>query len=128
MASVVSTALIVIVSVAILDGIWISLNFPMYNRMFSAVQGAPMRVNMLGAVGAYIFIFLSFMYLVLPRLQNNWDCLREGGLFGLCAYGIYNFTNLALFKDYSITVALLDTLWGGALYTIVSLIVLNVAK
>ena len=118
-------ALVIIVAVAVLDGIWISANQPLYNRTLSAVQGAPMRVNPLGAVLSYVFIFLAFAFVVLPRLRGTkgtlMDCVREGGLVGLCIYGIYNFTNLAtLGPNYTLGVALLDTAWGTVLFTAVA--------
>lgn len=120
----------IIAAFAILDGIWILLNLPMYKRMYSSVQcGSPMKINALGAICAYVFMFIAFAFIVLPRLRKTEgtfvDCLREGGLFGLCAYGIYNFTNLATFNNYSLKVAIIDTLWGATLYTLTALILMK---
>ena len=38
-----------------------------------------------------------------------------GGAVGLVVYAVYNFTCLALYKDYSFTVAAVDTVWGTLL-------------
>lgn len=126
----IKTAIVIIVSVAVLDGIWISLNLPMYNRMYSSVQGSPMRVNMVGAALSYIFIFIAIAFIVVPRLKESketiWDCIREGGLVGLCIYAIYNFTNLATLSKYSLNVAIRDTLWGATLFTLVALILTKI--
>lgn len=126
----IKTAIVIIVSVAVLDGIWISLNLPMYNRMYSSVQGSPMRVNMVGAALSYIFIFVAIAFIVAPRLKVTkgtiWDCIREGGLIGLCIYAIYNFTNLATLSKYSLTVAILDTLWGATLFTLVAFVLTKI--
>lgn len=126
----IKTAIVIIVSVAVLDGIWISLNLPMYNRMYSSVQGSPMRVNMVGAALSYIFIFIAIAFIVVPRLKESkgtiWDCIREGGLVGLCIYAIYNFTNLATLSKYSLNVAILDTLWGATLFTLVAFVLTKI--
>jgi uncharacterized membrane protein len=126
----IKTAIVIIVSVAVLDGIWISLNLPMYNRMYSSVQGSPMRVNMVGAALSYIFIFVAIAFIVAPRIKESkgtlWDCIKEGGLVGLCIYAIYNFTNLATLTNYSLNVAILDTLWGATLFTLVALILTKI--
>jgi uncharacterized membrane protein len=45
--------------------------------------------------------------------------IQYGGLLGLLTYGIYNFTNLAILKNYSIPVTIFDTLWGGILFSII---------
>ena len=45
-----------------------------------------------------------------------------GMLIGFLIYGIYNFTNYATIKNYTIKTTLIDTLWGTILFGIVSLI------
>lgn len=117
----------IILTLALLDGIWLSLNSSMYGGMFSRIQGSPMRVNLIGMAVAYLFVFLSFVLVVVPRLGSSegtlWDCVREAGVVGLCIYGVYNGTNLTTFKDYSWVVAVIDTLWGGVLYTAVAWVI-----
>jgi uncharacterized membrane protein len=38
---------------------------------------------------------------------------------GAAVYAVYDFTNLAMFKNYTLSFALMDTLWGGALFALV---------
>ena len=125
-------AVVVVASVAVLDGLWIWSNYPMYSRMYAGVQGSPMRVNAVGAALAYAFVFLSIALLVVPRLRKTpgrlWDCVREAGVLGMCVYGIYNFTNLALLRTYSWKVAIVDTIWGGVLYTAVAMILVSINR
>ena len=45
-----------------------------------------------------------------------------GMLIGFLIYGIYNFTNYATIKKYTIKTTLIDTLWGTILFGIVTLI------
>ena len=56
---------------------------------------------MLGAVGAYA--------------ANVTDAF----VLGATSYAIYDFTNYALFDNYPLNVGLMDTLWGGVLYSFV---------
>ena len=44
----------------------------------------------------------------------------NGALFGLIVYGVYNAANYSLLKDWPISVALIDTLWGTALCGVVA--------
>lgn len=106
-----------------LDALWIYLNFNMYKSMYSRIQGSSINFNALYATYAYIFILLSVFLLVVPKLDHNdglCECALKGGVVGLCIYGVYNFTNLALFNSWSPFVAIIDTLWGGVLYTCIA--------
>jgi uncharacterized membrane protein len=124
--------IIVVIAIAVLDGIWISSNIGMYRSMYSKIQGSPMNVNILGAILAYIFVFLVLAVIVIPYIEKTtrgslFDCLKIGGVSGACVYAIYNFTNMATFKDYNIRVALMDTMWGGFLFTAVSYLALKLS-
>lgn len=128
----VNRLIIVVVAIAILDGIWISSNIGMYRSMYSKIQGSPMNVNILGAILAYFFVFLVLVVIVIPYIERTTrgslvDCLKIGGVTGVCVYAIYNFTNMATFKDYDMRVALMDTMWGGFLFTMVSYLTLKLS-
>ena len=43
--------------------------------------------------------------------------LLYGGLVGFFIYGIYNFTSLSIYNNYSLNIAIMDTLWGIFLYS-----------
>lgn len=58
---------------------------------------------------------LAILFLVVnPSLekQDIGQALWHGGLLGFAMYATYNFTNLALLRDWSIKVTLLDLAWG----------------
>ena len=42
---------------------------------------------------------------------------------GILIYGVYETTNYALFKNWSIFTVILDTLWGGTLFALVTFII-----
>jgi uncharacterized membrane protein len=50
-----------------------------------------------------------------------------GGVFGLVVYGVLCTTNVSLFKDFSVSTAIVDTLWGGILYTVATFVYLSLA-
>lgn len=105
----------------ILDYFWISLNQKSYMSSIEAIQKSPAQINFMAAALAYLCLIGLMMWVVLPRMQNWEPCervnlLAQAGLIGMLVYGTYNFTTLALLKDYSWNVALKDTLWGGVLF------------
>ena len=46
------------------------------------------------------------------RRAFTWKAAAAGALFGLIAYGIYDFTNLSTLRGYPLQLAVVDTLWG----------------
>lgn len=110
----VSRPLRILVAMAVLDAIWLFATQPIYARAVQAVQHAPLTIRASGAALSYALLFLLIWQVALP-LSEMRKSLLPAALTGLCAYGIFNATNIAIFKDYSWGVAALDTLWGGVL-------------
>ena len=106
-----------------LDLIWFNLNGKMYNQAITAIQGSPIKLNLYGAVFAYIFMLLALMFIVFPSISQDGTTknkcllsLKHGAVFGIIAYGIYNATNVATLKSYPIYLAITDTFWGGVVF------------
>ena len=120
----------IIMLMAVLDGGWLSLNMSVYNDATKAVQGTNIQVDYAGMILSYACVFLLLAMYVLPAAQvalpknaTPYDkffiALKCGGLLGLLVYGVYNFTCKAILKNYPWDVAVRDTMWGGALFTLV---------
>ncbi len=43
------------------------------------------------------------------------DSLVKGFIYGFILYGVFDFTNLAIFKEFNLKTAVIDMAWGGAL-------------
>lgn len=99
---------IAFITLLLLDAIWISLRFKAYAAVTEKVQGSPMRAKLIPALICYAFLGFG-LYLVLPNPTLAF-------FIGLVIYGVYNFTNLALLKNYDTIVAVQDTIWGGILF------------
>lgn len=83
------------------------------------------ETNMAAAGAFYLFYLFALCILVLyPQIRvgaSLGQIFLLGALIGLMAYGTYDFTCLALFKDYDLTAALVDFAWGGLLTGLVSM-------
>lgn len=115
---------ITIIAILVIDYIWLNTTKSIYNKTVNAVQGSDIQINYFGAFISYLTIVISFGIFVVPYLNkgNYINAVKYGGLLGLCMYGVFNGTNIAIFKDYSLSVALMDTIWGGVLYSISAII------
>ena len=64
----------------------------------------------------YLLFALGIILFVFPLAHNSiyWAAFY-GAILGAVIYGIYNFTCLAIFKDFPLGMGLLDWLWGTLL-------------
>ena len=82
------------------------------------IQNAPFQLNTMGAFFSYLCIIILLNYFVLLRSGTLFDAF----LLGTLTYGVYDMTNMALFKDWDMTLAIIDTIWGGTLFTFTTFI------
>jgi len=117
-----------IITVLIVDFIWLYLNRDRYQKLVRKVQGFALNINILGAILSYICVIVGLFVFSIPMIKyhkNNKQSLFElsmiyGGGLGLIMYGIFNTTNLGLFKNYDLTTAIIDTIWGFFIFTFAS--------
>ena len=78
---------------------------PVYNKLYIAIS--------------YIIMISGLLIFVIPNISNDnifLDSLKYGGIFGFVVYGIYDFTNLSIFKNYEFSTAIIDILSGTSVY------------
>ena len=102
--------LLVIFSIVflILDITWISFFSRYFNPMIEAIQKKPVKINMIGAVLAYLVMLYAYYNLAYDGDVPNY---QKAALLGLAIYGTYEFTNLA-----TITVSVLSLFITDMIY------------
>jgi uncharacterized membrane protein len=122
----------IIIVLLILDLVWIKLVVGnMWKKNVETVQKSDMKLNTLFASLSYIAIVFGLVYFVQRHITTeNYvrESLINGFLFGVVLYAVFNFTNLALFKEYDIKTGVVDTLWGGVLCATTLLVVNFIGK
>lgn len=93
----------------VVDLIWLSTGGPYALKVAENIQGS--RVTLNPYYAAVVYVFLAYMLM-------NTNTIMEAFLFGVCIYGVYDFTTLAIFKNYDVRFAVADTIWGGILFVI----------
>lgn len=75
------------------------------------------KINYFAAAIAYIFVLFSYYYFIyLPKKSAKYAFV-----FGITVYGIYETTNWAI-KNWPMWLVITDTLWGGILYYLTTII------
>lgn len=101
-----------------IDGIVLSMLSKLWKKTIERVQHKPFIFNMYYAIGSYILIIFGQYHFVFKHIRRThwiYDSIFNGFLFGFVLYGVFDFTNLAIFSDYSLNTAMIDMLWGGIL-------------
>lgn len=99
------------------DMIW--LGFIAKNYYFQYYQpwlrlvGGELKPLWWAGLLVYLFFALGVVLFILPLAQNSlYHALFYGAMYGAIIYGIYDFTCLAIFKDFPIGMGIVDWLWG----------------
>lgn len=117
---------IIMVILLIFDVPWISLVATnLYKKLIKSVQNSDLEVRYTSALITYLLLSIGIRYLVIENSKNNIDALKKGMLFGLVSYGIFDFTNYAIFKNWTLYASIIDVLWGTLLCGCVSYVTYN---
>ena len=124
------------VSMLLIDIIYLSTIKGTWNTMVSNIQNKKMSIKMHYAAIVYILMIIGLWFLVFKdRYEDksikkglNEDSLTyilKAGVLGLLVYGVFDFTNLAIFSNYNLLVGISDFIWGGILFALVTLITIS---
>ena len=114
-----------LITMVILDVVWLML---MAKQFFVVHIGHLMsaKPKLIPIVLFYlIYSFAITVFVVLPSVNHHYDTFLVfllGALFGLAAYGTYDFTNHALMKNWPVIVTVVDLAWGSFLTGVTSVI------
>ena len=96
----------------IIDMVYLSMISKTYGTMIKDIQGTEMKVRWDSAFMTYALVILQLYYFILQPDRSEYDAF----LLGMTTYGVYDFTSYALLKDYKLSTAFIDMIWGGMLY------------
>ena len=102
-----------------IDSVYLQLIRPYFEKQIQDVQGSAVKVNFLGVALCYIFLIIGINYFIIKPRKSVTDAF----LLGIVIYGVYETTNYALFKKWSLLTVFMDTLWGGILFALTTYIV-----
>ena len=111
----------------IIDAIYLSTFGKKFAIMVKMIQGEKIKMNYskyISAVICYILLIFSLNYYVLSEEKS----LLNAFLLGVIIYGVFDSTNYVIFNEYNATIGLIDSLWGGILFTITTFIFYKIKK
>lgn len=101
------------------DFIYLNLVKNYFSWQVKRIQGDTMNINYFAAALCYIFLIVGLNYFIIKPRKSP----RDAFLLGLVIYGVFETTNMALFKNWSIFTVIIDTIWGGILFALTTMAV-----
>ena len=105
-----------------IDIVYIMTNTLSFKKYFSFIQGSPAKFKRMPAVIAYLILTLGLYYFIIKDRRPVTDAF----LLGVLIYGVYDFTNYATLKKWTLAFSIKDTLWGGIVFTISTFIIYKI--
>lgn len=95
-----------------------------FQTMIKKIQGSPLSMKIFPTIACYLFLISSLYYFIIYKKGSLFDAF----LLGFFIYGVYETTNIAIFKDWNIYVGLIDLTWGGFLFLITTYLYIKSIK
>lgn len=102
-----------------LDYVWLSFiakNFYMKELApIGRISEGKFEVVLWAGLIVYIFMAAALVYFVWPRISGDVSLLTvflNGAFLGLSMYAVYDFTNYATLKDWTLSFMIVDISWG----------------
>lgn len=102
------------VVILLLDSVYLNQTKKYFDQLVKRIQGSSLEINIKGAIMSYSLIIFSLYYFIIRENKKPLDAF----FLGLSIYGIFDATNIAIFKKYDSYIAYIDMIWGGILYAL----------
>jgi uncharacterized membrane protein len=110
--------LILALLIVVIDFVYLKSIAPYFNKQITAVQGSGIKMDYISAVICYIFIVIALYHFIIRKNAP----VRDAMILGWCIYMIYELTTKALITRWSWTTVLIDGIWGGILFGLVTVV------
>ena len=81
-----------------------------------------MKINYFATFLCYVLLNFGLYYFIIKQKRTIMDAF----LLGIVIYGVFETTNKALFYKCNWKTVIMDTLWGGILFAIVTYIIYSI--
>ena len=99
---------------SVIDAVYLFIMKDNFNQLVNKIQKSPLKLKIFPTLFCYIFLIFTLYYFIVNKNASFFDAF----LLGLGIYGVYDTTNMAIFKDWHYQTVIIDTLWGGILFSL----------
>jgi len=108
----------------VLDGFYLNFVKDYFNKQIKSIQGSTIQIRLIATAITYVFLIFGVNYFIIQKHRP----VKDAALLGLTIYGVYEFTNYSLLKDWSLLTVIMDTTWGTVLFALTTAIVYSLTS
>jgi uncharacterized membrane protein len=105
------TFLKIIIILVLLDSIYLFNVKDAFNKQLLQIQNEEVRIKWISVFVCYILLTFGIYYFIVKEKRR----LVDAFLLGIVIYGVYDSTNYATINKWSLSLSMIDTVWGGML-------------
>ena len=124
MNKLVKTLFIISITMLTLDFIFLSANQKMFEIQIADVQRVSLQFRPMGAILCYIALVFGLYYFIIKTNRSPLDAF----LLGVVINAVYEGTSYAILKKWKWQTVVMDTLWGGVLLSLTTIITYKLLK
>jgi len=112
------------------DSLFITATRRMYENQIVTIQRVAMNIKPAGAIACYFLLTFGILYFIILPSQGEakMETIKRAFFLGLVVYGVYASTVYAILKKWKPEIAIMDTIWGGILFSSVTWLWLSIRK
>tara|TARA_B110000495_G_C23028129_1_gene611467 strand:+ start:869 stop:1240 length:372 start_codon:yes stop_codon:yes gene_type:complete len=95
-----------------------------YSDLITKIQGKGITMRMVPTFFVYLLLYLgwyNFIFINKSKMTQK-ELLLNAFILGFVIYGVYELTNYAIIDDWTLKTVLIDTVWGGILLSLLTLV------
>lgn len=108
----------------IIDYVYLSTISKFFKKTIYEIQKSPINLKLIPTILCYIFLIFALQYFIICKKGNIVDAF----ILGICIYGVFELTNYATIDKWPLQLVVMDTLWGGILFSLTTFIYLKFFK
>jgi len=97
-----------------LDFIYLGYFKNYFQSVFKNIQGEKINLRITGAIICYVIMLIGLNYFIISKKAS----LKDAFFLGFLVYLVYDSTNYATFTKWPFKMLIVDSIWGGILFTL----------
>jgi len=82
-------------------------------NLFKSVQGSDLALRLIPAALVYVVISIAVIHFAVKPATSMNTAILLGLFIGFCMYGLYDLTNYATLKGWTLEMTVIDMAWGS---------------
>ena len=103
----------------IVDATYLMATKDMFGKIVRDIQISSLELRIYSTLLCYFCLATIIYYFIIFKKES----LTTSAILGALVYGVFDFTNHAIFKKWTLSIALMDVAWGAILFASVSYLV-----